>query len=117
LKGFFASDPHVYAVLDMFRNAGQNAGITAALVQARGSAFVLMDSDLQLLPEELPLLIEQYDQGYDLVTGYRVNRKDPLFRIIPVASCQHDHAARFSKQHSRIRLHLQNLQCRFVAGV
>ncbi|MBV9217064.1 MAG: glycosyltransferase, partial [Acidobacteria bacterium] len=83
LKGFFASDPHVYAVLDMFRNAGQNAGITAALVQARGSAFVLMDSDLQLLPEELPLLIEQYDQGYDLVTGYRVNRKDPLFRIIP----------------------------------
>lgn len=83
LKEIFAADPHVYAVLDLFKNAGQQAAVTAASVEARGSACVLMDSDLQLLPEELPLLIKQYDAGYDLVTGYRLNRKDSLFRIIP----------------------------------
>lgn len=83
LKQIYYSDEHVHAVVDFFRNAGQEAAITAASLEARGRTYVLMDSDLQLLPEELPLLIREYDKGFDLVTGFRVNRKDSLFRIVP----------------------------------
>lgn len=83
LKAIFAADPSVCAVLDLFRNFGQQAAITAALKESRGAAIVLMDSDLQLMPEELPMLINEYDRGFDLVAGYRMNRKDSLFRVIP----------------------------------
>jgi glycosyltransferase involved in cell wall biosynthesis len=83
LKAIYARDPHVYGIIDFFKNAGQQAAVTAAICEARGRAFVLMDSDLQLDPAELPLLVAEYDQGCDLVTGYRKNRKDSLFRVVP----------------------------------
>jgi glycosyltransferase involved in cell wall biosynthesis len=83
LKAIFADDPHVHAVIDLFKNSGQQAAVTAALNESRGSALVYIDSDLQLAPEDLPLLVAEYDRGFDLVTGYRKNRKDALFRIIP----------------------------------
>jgi glycosyltransferase involved in cell wall biosynthesis len=73
----------VHAALDLFKNSGQQAAITAALNESRGGAIVLIDSDLQLAPEELPVLLAQWDKGFDLVTGYRVERKDSLFRIAP----------------------------------
>ena len=83
IKTIFEKDCHVNAAVDLSKNSGQLAAITAALAESRGSAVVLFDSDLQLLPEELPLLVAEYDKGFDLVTGYRVNRKDSLFRIVP----------------------------------
>jgi len=79
----FERDNNVAVALDLTKNSGQLAAITAALSESRGKAIVLMDSDLQLAPEELPSLVSEYDKGFDLVTGYRVNRKDSLFRIIP----------------------------------
>ncbi len=83
LTAIFERDPHVAAVLDLTRNSGQLAAITAALCESRGRSIVLMDSDLQLAPEELPLLVAEYDKGFDLVTGFRAKRKDSLFRIVP----------------------------------
>ena len=83
LKGLFEKDPRVTAVLDLFSNAGQQAAVTAGMAEARGAAWVLLDSDLQLEPGELPLLISEYDKGFDLVSGYRKNRRDSLLRIIP----------------------------------
>jgi glycosyltransferase involved in cell wall biosynthesis len=83
LKAIYNADPKVTAVMDFFKNAGQQAAITAALCEARGKSVILMDSDLQLAPEELPLLIAKYDEGYDLVSGYRENRRDSLFRVLP----------------------------------
>ncbi|MFP4502846.1 MAG: glycosyltransferase family 2 protein [Candidatus Hydrogenedentota bacterium] len=84
LKAIFARDPKVQVIMDLFKNAGQRAALTAAMVRARGRAIVLMDSDLQLMPEDLPALIAEWDTArYDLVSGYRRNRKDSLFRIIP----------------------------------
>ena len=68
LESLFARDPHVTTVMDLYRNAGQVAAMTAGLTHARGRAFVFMDSDLQLDPEELPLLVEAFDEGYDIVT-------------------------------------------------
>lgn len=76
-------DPNVVAALDMARNAGQGPAITAGLLETSGERVVLIDSDLQLFPEELPNLIKVFDQGYDLVTGYRRDRKDSLSRKLP----------------------------------
>ncbi len=83
LKAIFAQDLRVRSVLDLFRNSGQQAAGTAALNESRGRAVVYIDSDLQLAPEDLPRLVAEYDRGFDMVTGYRENRKDSLFRIVP----------------------------------
>lgn len=83
LGEIFQRDPDVSVIMDLFRNAGQLAAITAAIREARGRAILLMDSDLQLAPEEIPLLVAEYDKGYDVVSGARVNRKDSWLRIVP----------------------------------
>jgi len=73
----------VTAVLDFYKNAGQQAAATAAVCEASGEHFFIMDSDLQLAPEDLPTLLEAFDAGNDIVSGYRENRQDSLFRILP----------------------------------
>ncbi|MCG3198821.1 MAG: glycosyltransferase family 2 protein [Candidatus Omnitrophica bacterium] len=83
LKGFRESDPKVTAVVDFFRNSGQQAGLTAAMCLAKGDHYIFMDSDLQLAPEEIPVLVSEFDKGYDLVSGYRKDRKDPWARLLP----------------------------------
>jgi len=83
LKRIFEKDPHVTVVANLFKNAGQAAAMTAGFTHARGRHFVFMDSDLQLDPGELPLLVAKYDEGYDVVSGRRKNRKDSLSRVIP----------------------------------
>ena len=81
LKEIYAKDPNVTTIIDLFRNSGQLAAMTAGIAHARGSHFVFMDSDLQLNPEELPLLLEEFDKGADIVSGYRKKRKAPLMRV------------------------------------
>ena len=83
LKRIFDRNPHVRVIMDLFKNAGQQAAITAAIEEAQGKAIVIMDSDLQLDPAEISILVQEYDKGYDVVTGYRKNRKDSFLRIIP----------------------------------
>ena len=83
LGEIFERDPDVSVIMDLFQNSGQVAAITAAFCEARGRAILLMDSDLQLAPEEIPLLVAEYDKGYDVVSGARVNRKDSWLRIVP----------------------------------
>lgn len=83
LKALFDRDPHIRVVMDFFKNAGQQAAVTACMCEARGRAWILLDSDLQLDPGELPRLAAEYDKGCDLVSGYRENRKDSLLRILP----------------------------------
>jgi len=83
LKAIFGRDPHVSAVIDLFKNAGQAAAMTAGFTHARGRRLIFMDSDLQLDPAELPLLVAKHDEGYDVVSGCRRKRKDPLSRVVP----------------------------------
>ncbi len=71
------------SVVDLFRNAGQAAAISAGIQEARGRHFVFMDSDLQLDPEELPLLVKAFREHADVVNGIRRERRDPLRRRIP----------------------------------
>lgn len=70
---------HVTAV-DLFKNAGQTRAMAAGIEQATGEHFVFMDCDLQLDPEELPLLLAEFDRGLDVVSGARGKRQDSLFR-------------------------------------
>lgn len=83
IKTIFEKDDNVHAIINLFKNSGQQSAVTAGLAEARGKAIVLIDSDLQLAPEDLPRLIEKYDEGYDVVSGYRINRRDSLWRKIP----------------------------------
>lgn len=83
LKTIYDSDPNVTTVIDLFRNCGQLGAMTAGIANARGENFVFMDSDLQLNPEELPLLLAEFQKGVDIVSGYRKGRKDSVLRTIP----------------------------------
>ena len=62
------------------RNFGKSAALAAGFRQARYPIIATMDADLQDLPEQLPLLINKLDQGYDLVSGWRYQRRDKLGR-------------------------------------
>ena len=83
LKAIFAGDEQVRAVMNLFKNAGQAAAMTAAFPYAHGRYFVFIDSDLQLDPGDLPTLVSKLDEGFDIVSGYRLHRQDSLGRIIP----------------------------------
>jgi glycosyltransferase involved in cell wall biosynthesis len=80
LLDLFEREDVVTAVLQLFSNSGQAAAITAGMNAARGRNFVLIDSDLQLDPEELPALITSFREGNDIVSGYRANRRDNIQR-------------------------------------
>ncbi len=79
LRAIHARDLHV-TVIDFFKNAGQVCAMSAGIERAEGRALIFMDSDLQLDPEELPLLLAEFDRGLDVVSGARKGRRDPLSR-------------------------------------
>lgn len=83
LRAIFEADRDVSAIVDLFGNTGQANATTPGLLLARGRAIVLLDCDLQLDPEELPRLVERYDAGHEIVTGYRQERHDSLRRRLP----------------------------------
>lgn len=66
------------------RNFGQTPAMAAGFDHARGRIVVTLDGDLQNDPEDIPRLLEEMDKGYDLVCGWRKNRRDTyLTRILP----------------------------------
>lgn len=66
------------------RNFGQTAGIMAGFEAARGDIIVTMDADLQNDPRDIKTVLAKMDEGYDIVSGWRVNRKEPfLTRRLP----------------------------------
>jgi glycosyltransferase involved in cell wall biosynthesis len=66
------------------RNFGQTAAIAAGLDHSHGNTIILMDADLQNDPADIPMLLAKLDEGYDLVSGWRKDRKDNAFtRTIP----------------------------------
>ncbi|MFI7674804.1 glycosyltransferase family 2 protein [Actinophytocola sp. NPDC049390] len=65
------------------RNFGKAAALAAAVDEARGERVVTMDADLQDDPAEVPRLLAELDDGADLVSGHKADRKDPLGKRIP----------------------------------
>ncbi len=77
-------DPEHVRVLVLRRNFGQTAAIAAGVDHARGGVIVLMDADLQNDPEDIPRLLAKIEEGADVVSGWRKDRKDPfLTRVLP----------------------------------
>ncbi len=62
------------------RNYGQHAAVMAGLAQAHGEVVVTLDADLQNPPEEIPKLMAEIDNGYDVVGSVRQMRQDSAFR-------------------------------------
>jgi len=81
LKGLHANDQHV-RVIQFRRNYGKAAAIYAGFQQVRGEIILTMDADLQDLPEEIPRLVAKLQDGYDLVSGWKIKRRDPFSRKI-----------------------------------
>ncbi len=65
------------------RNYGKSAALDAGFGRARGTYVVTMDADLQDDPAEIPRLIERLEEGYDLVSGWKKVRQDPLSKRLP----------------------------------
>ena len=62
------------------RNYGQTAALSAGFKYAKGSIIIPIDADLQNDPEDIPILVKQIENGADVVSGWRKNRKDDNFR-------------------------------------
>jgi glycosyltransferase involved in cell wall biosynthesis len=83
LKEIRHKSDHI-TLLQLKRNFGQTTAIAAGIDHAQGEIIVLMDADLQNDPADIPQLVSEIDKGYDVVSGWRYNRKDPyLTRILP----------------------------------
>ena len=71
-------------VISLRRNYGQTAAMAAGIDAAKGEILIPMDADLQNDPKDIAKLLEKLNEGYDVVSGWRKNRKDKLImRKIP----------------------------------
>jgi glycosyltransferase involved in cell wall biosynthesis len=83
LRGIATNDPRV-RVIALRRNYGQTPAMAAGIHAARGHVLIPMDADLQNDPVDIVRLLDKLDEGYDVVSGWRKNRRDPLItRKIP----------------------------------
>ncbi len=67
-------------VVRLRRNFGKATALVAGFDQARGETVVTIDGDLQDDPAEIPRLLAKLDEGFDLVTGWKTHRRDPISR-------------------------------------
>jgi len=84
LEKLARKDPKFVRVVLLRRNFGQTTAIAAGIDHADGEIIVMMDADLQNDPLDIPAMITKIDEGYDVVSGWRHERKDKfLLRVIP----------------------------------
>jgi glycosyltransferase involved in cell wall biosynthesis len=84
LRELAERDPTHIRVVAFRRNFGQTAAMSAGIDHAKGEVIVLLDADLQNDPADIPMMLEKLDEGYDVVSGWRVNRQDTyLTRTLP----------------------------------
>jgi len=69
-------------VVRLRRNFGKATALQAGFAEAAGNVIVTMDADLQDDPAEIPRLLAKLDEGFDLVSGWKTRRRDPLSRRI-----------------------------------
>jgi glycosyltransferase involved in cell wall biosynthesis len=83
IKTLKSSDPRVKGI-KLRRNYGKSAGLNLGFEMATGEVVITMDADLQDSPEEIPELYQMIkNQGYDLVSGWKKKRYDPISKTIP----------------------------------
>ncbi len=88
-------------IIHFRRNFGQTAAMSAGFDAARGEIVVTIDADLQNDPRDIARILAKFDEGYDIVSGWRQNRKEPfLLRRLPSTL-----ANRIISRSTGIRLH------------
>jgi glycosyltransferase involved in cell wall biosynthesis len=89
VDGSFAALTRLYEkhdnvrVVRLRRNFGKAAALATGFGQAHGDVVVTIDGDLQDDPAEIPRLLVKLEEGFDLVSGWKIHRRDPLRRRIP----------------------------------
>jgi len=78
LNAVQAKDPR-WHVIHFRRNFGQTAAMSAGFDAARGEIVVTIDADLQNDPKDIQKILDKFDEGYDIVSGWRQDRKEPFF--------------------------------------
>jgi glycosyltransferase involved in cell wall biosynthesis len=78
-----ASQHDYVKLIELSRNFGQQAAITAGIDHAEGQAVVNLDSDLQDPPELIPEMVKRWREGYDVVYAQRSSRRDKLGKRLP----------------------------------
>lgn len=79
IGGLPADDRLSWLVVQLSRNFGHQAAITAGMAHATGDAVIFLDADLQDPPELIATFLDHFRNGYDVVYGVRKNRKEPLW--------------------------------------
>lgn len=78
LRELYKRRPNQIRVINLNGNFGQHMAIVAGFEQVQGEVIVNMDADMQNPPEEIPKLLQKYEEGYDYVGSIRDNRQDSL---------------------------------------
>jgi len=83
LKAIHEKDPR-WQIISFRRNFGQTAGMAAGFEASRGKTVITIDADLQNDPRDIGKILDKMEEGYDIVSGWRVDRKEPfLSRRLP----------------------------------
>ncbi len=78
-----ANSKNAVTIIAFRKNFGKSAALTAGFNVAQGEIVITMDADLQDDPKEIPTFIQAIENGADVVTGWKKNRRDPLEKVIP----------------------------------
>ena len=79
----FCSENQNFKLLQFFRNYGKSAALNEGFKFSKGKYVITMDADLQDDPSEIKNLISKMEKGFDLVSGWKKTRLDPLNKRIP----------------------------------
>lgn len=107
LKVLKARDANV-VTLSLRRHFGKAAALMAGFKKAKGKTVITMDADLQDDPEEISKFLKTIDEGYDLVCGWKYNRKDPIGKKL-LSKIFNSIVASFG------RINLHDINCGFKA--
>src|SRR5438105_1632074 len=83
VKKLHDEHPGVVRAIRFRRNFGKTPALVAGFSRSRGEIIFTMDGDLQDDPEEIPNFLAKLDEGYDLVTGWKFPRLDPISKTFP----------------------------------
>lgn len=95
-------------IIKFRRNFGKSAALQCGFQAASGEVIFTMDADLQDDPREIPAFLAKLDEGYDLVSGWKKKRRDPLHKVLPSRLFNYVTAKTF-------RLKLKDYNCGFKA--
>lgn len=84
LHGIYEKDKKRVRLVELRRNFGQTAAIAAGIDHSAGDIVVMLDADMQNDPADIPMMLGKIEEGYDVVSGWRRDRKDTFInRTLP----------------------------------